>query len=82
MRLEVSAVAAALVGYLLSLGLFALINWNFWSWSNDIFGALCEIGHICANLMMWAAVNINVYACIVRLSNKRERVQVVPLLFL
>lgn len=46
MRLEVSAVAAALVGYLVSLGLFALMNWNFWSWSNDIFGVLCEKGHV------------------------------------
>lgn len=80
-RLEVSAVAAALVGYLVSLGLFALINWNFWSWSNDIY-VLCEMGHVCANLMMWVILNINIYAYIVIQSNKRETVQVVLLLFL
>lgn len=79
MRLEVSAVAAALVGYLVSLGLFALINWNFWSWSNDIVGVLCEMGHVCANLMMWVILNINISAYIVI---ERETVQVVLLLFL
>lgn len=54
MLLEVSAVAAALVGHQASLGLFALINLTF--------GDLCKMCHdVCANVIIWGILIFYIY---------------------